>query len=578
MLTKISYVLDAYTKMRLGLVLVIILIGGVAELVGVSIILPIINLAISPADIASNRYCRVISGVIGSDEPKAIMVALIIITCVVYVSKNIYLAWMNNVIYRFSTNVQRKMAVRLMKSYMRQPYSFFLKKNSSELIRSVSNDTASFQQAVINSLYILSNGVMCCFLLGYLVATNWKITLLVLIVIIGCFLIVYLKVNRRMRRLGAESQKLSGYIIQALQEAFHGVKEIKILKREDFFVKKYEKNYAKNAEINRKANLMSILPKYIIETTVICSILVYLAVITMREGGYSSYLGQLSIFAVSAFKLLPAVNAIYAYVSTLIYQRASIDLVYNDIREADMLDSSDKKGGELKEIRGTGDIRVDNVSFRYENAEEDTLTNESLLIRSGQSVGLMGKSGGGKTTTVDIILGLLKPQSGSVYVGEQDISEMYASWLDHIGYIPQTIFLSDATIRENIAFGIPLDEIEDEKVNNAINEAQLREFVDSLPQGDMTEIGESGVRLSGGQRQRIGIARALYNDPEVLILDEATSALDNETEKAVMEAIDHLHGSKTLIIIAHRLSTIKNCDAIYEIKNGKAIGRESVDA
>lgn len=578
-LGKISYVLDAYTKARLGLVFVVILLGGFAELVGVSIILPIINLAINPSDIVSNRYCKTIVWLIGTDDAVAVMLTLIAATIAVYIGKNIYLAWMNNVIYRFSTNVQRKMAVRLMRSYMNQPYSFFLDKNSSELIRSVNSDTGNFKEVVINCLNIMTNGIMCLFLMGYLVSTNWKITLIVTVIIIICFALIYLKLNKEVRRLGKENQVLGGRIIQALQEAFKGVKEIKILQRESFFVDNYEKNYSKSAEVGRKANLLGILPKYIIETAVICGILLFLAGVTLLEGNYSAYLGQLSVFAVAAFKLLPSVNAIYAYSNTIIYHKASIDLVYRDIKLADDLDNARKKMKKNTDEPGSvqGDIVVEKVDFKYDQAEYYVLKQIDMVIPRGQSAGIMGKTGGGKTTTVDIILGLLKPQDGRVLVGGKDIAEYYDEWLSRISYIPQTIFLSDATIRENIAFGLPPEKIDDEMVKRAAEEAQLMEFVSTLPGGFDTEIGESGIRLSGGQRQRIGIARALYNDPDVLVLDEATSALDNETEAAVMEAIDHLHGKKTLIIIAHRLSTIRNCDVIYEIKDGKAIRRESVD-
>ena len=578
-LRKINYVLDAYTKARLGLVFVVIMLGGLAELVGVSIVLPIINLAINPADIASNSYCRVIVLFLGKDDTITVMLTLIAVTIVVYICKNIYLAWMSNVIYRFSTNVQRKMAVRLMRSYMSQPYAFFLGKNSSELIRSVSGDTGNFKEVVINCLNILSNGIMCLFLLFYLISTNWRITLIVVVIIVICFSVIYLKVNKRVRRLGREAQILGGRIIKALQEAFRGIKEIKILRREDFFISNYENNYSKNAEVGRKVNLLGILPKYIIETAVICGILMFLAGITIVEGNYSAYLGQLSVFAVAAFKLLPSVNAMYAYSNTIIYHKASIDLVYNDIKTADELDKTKKNAkkntGEKAEVQG--DIIVDNVSFKYDLADNYVLKNTNMIIRKGQSVGIMGRTGGGKTTTVDIILGLLKPKQGKVLVGGKDIAEYYDEWLSKISYIPQTIFLSDASIKENIAFGLTKEKINDKMVRRAAEEAQLLEFVESLQDGFDTVIGESGVRLSGGQRQRIGIARALYNDPDVLVLDEATSALDNETEEAVMEAIDHLHGVKTLIIIAHRLSTIKNCDAIYEIRDGKAFFHKSID-
>ncbi len=577
-LYKINYVLDTYSKRRLPLVFLIILGGALAELVGVSIVLPIINLAMDPGEIYQNSYCRMIASVTGSDSPQYIMIVLILVTIVVYIAKNIYLVLMNNTIYRFTMNVQRKMAVRLMKAYVRQPYAFFLTRNSSENLRSITSDTANFQQVIINVLQIITNALLCLVILAYLIKTNWMITLVVLIVLGACFLLVFLYSNQRLRRLGKENQILEGKIIQTLQETFHGIKEIKILNREEFFVHTYEGNYARQAENRRKANLFNIIPKYLIEAVCITAIMLCLIVAILIRGGYGSLVGQLAVFAMAAFKLLPAANSIYSYFTTVMYHRASIDLVYNDIFEADHLEkniiNTDEERTTKEKISYKNTIRISNVHFSYDGAEEEVLKGVDLTINKGEAIGFMGKSGGGKTTTVDVMLGLLKPQKGNILVDGVDIGTDYKGWLSFIGYIPQTIYLADTTIRENIAFGLDIKDINEEAVQRAVDEAQLREFVDSLPDGLNTMIGEAGVRLSGGQRQRIGIARALYNNPDVLVLDEATSALDNETEKAVMEAIDHLHGSKTLIIIAHRLTTITNCDKVYEITNGIAVERD----
>ena len=333
-----------------------------------------------------------------------------------------------------------------------------------------------------------------------------------------------------------------------------------------------------SANIARIVNLLSICPKYIIETMAIWALLLYLVILILTQGDYSAYLGQLSVFAIASFRLLPAVNSIYTYFGIMVYNRPSVEVIYRDIKEADELcqySRNCQRNGEKTEICFDNRISVDEVSFGY-NTDTLILNGANMSIEKGQSIGIVGKSGGGKTTMVDIILGLLTVQKGEVSVDGVSIYNDYSGWLQRIGYIPQTIFLVDSSIRENIAFGIDRNEIDDVKVNKAVEEAQLSEFVDSLADGLNTIVGEAGIRLSGGQRQRIGIARALYNDPDVLVLDEATSALDNETESAVMESIDRLHGSKTLIIIAHRLTTIQGCDKIFEIKDGKAYERDHI--
>jgi ABC-type multidrug transport system fused ATPase/permease subunit len=272
--------------------------------------------------------------------------------------------------------------------------------------------------------------------------------------------------------------------------------------------------------------------------------------------------------------MLPSFNRITDYLGTIMYQKPSVNAVYDDLKEIEHLNEQHKEVSKGSEVQFTKAIHIKDVCFSYSNNDNEVLSNLNMDIIKNTAVAFIGQSGAGKTTLADIILGILEPTSGHVFVDEKDIFKNLTSWHSKIGYIPQTIYLLDDTIKRNITFGIPDKDIDDKKLNYAISRAQLKDLIDELKDGVMAEIGEGGIRLSGGQRQRIGIARALYNEPEILILDEATSALDNETEAAVMQAIDSLHGEMTLIIIAHRLSTIKNCDLVYEIKDGKAIETE----
>lgn len=571
-LKKIAYVFDTKTKVKLFFLLMMIIIGAMLELLGVSIILPLIDAAMVENGITQNRFCILISNATGLSEDKEILLIVIIIMLLIYIVKNIYMSWMNSVLYTFSGNMHRSIANRLIKTYFSQPYSFFLKKNTAELIRSVNVDTIGFYHTVYNCLLVLSSGLTAGCMLAYLFYTNGSITIVLLLVLAFFALTVFKRLQKKTRELGIRKQKMEASILQTLQQAFQGAKEIKVFHKEEYFIDEFEQRYKNNVAITRESNLLAGLPKYLIETISISVILIMLAMGIMYGGESSQQLlMQLSVFAVAAFRLLPSVNAIYAYMNTIMYNRASLDLVYHDLKESEILSCNQRKNESKERLEFYDKVSMEHISFHYDNAENMVLKDTSLVIRKGESIAFIGPSGGGKTTAADIFLGLLTPTEGEICVDGHNIQDNYSSWLKLIGYIPQVIFLYDDSIRKNIAFGIEENNIDDGQIWKALEEAQLDEFVRGLPEGLETSVGERGVRLSGGQRQRIGIARALYNNPEILVLDEATSALDNETEKEVMDAIGRLHGRKTMIIIAHRLSTIEQCDHVYRIEEGKIL-------
>lgn len=551
-------------------VLILIIIGAGLELLGVSIVLPLVDLGMNSNAMQENRICSWIVNMTGNTNTTSILLILIVGMIMIYIGKNLFLAYSNSVSFRFSMNVRRSLATRLMTTYMRQPYFFFLKNNSAELIRSVNVDTMQFYEMLSNVFLVISNGLVAICLLIFLSVTNWIMTLSVLILLGLCVGTVFLKIRSVTRALGKRNQIVSSDLIQMLQQSFEGIKEIKVLSREHFFIDQYSETYRESANISRKFNLASILPKYLIETICIIAILGFLAVNVIINGNYMEIVPQIAVFAVAAFRLLPSVNALYMYSNTIVYNLASVDLVYHDLKEAEKLDilynSNEKDDNTHLQFKEC--IELKDITFRYDNAQDNVLNHISFTVIKGQSVALVGASGGGKTTLADIFLGLLQPQEGQVLVDGVDIRKNIHKWTSNIGYIPQIIFLSDDSIRNNIALGITADAIDDNKIWKALEEAQLKEFVLGLEEGLDTKVGERGTRISGGQRQRIGIARALYNDPPILVFDEATSALDNETEKDVMEAIDSLHGVKTMLMIAHRLTTIQNCDVVYEVGNG----------
>lgn len=573
---KINYILDRKTKAKAIVVLIMTCIGAALELAGVSIILPLVNIGMGQENAQDNSICKIIMDITGILNPTKVLMLLVLLMIFIYIVKNIYMAYMNCIIFHFSMNVRRKLATKLMTSYLKQPYSFFLNKNSSELIRSINTDTAQFYEMLSNCFLVASNGLVAVSLVIYLSITNFLMTFVV-VVVLGLFAgTVFIKIRNWTRNLGERNQTMTAQLLKMLQQSLDGVKEIKVLGREKYFINNYDTAYQESANITRKFNLGNLLPKYLIEMVCMTAVLGFLEISIMSTGTLD-VLPKIAIFAVACFKLLPSVNALYAYSNTIVYNMASVDLIYNDLQEAEHIENDAKKCEciEVNDKETTIDFKeyidVRNVTFAYANTSKNILDNISLTIRKGQSVAFIGPSGGGKTTLADIVLGLLSPVSGEVLVDGINIAGQRSSWTNNIGYIPQSIYLTDDTIRNNVAFGIPEKDIDDKRVWKVLEDAQLKEFVENSEKGLDTMVGEHGVRISGGQRQRIGISRALYSNPAVLLFDEATSALDNETEYEVMQAIDALHGAKTIIMIAHRLSTIRNCDDVYEVGDGNVI-------
>lgn len=568
---KLNYLMDR--KMKLGVfgILILIIIGSVAELLGVAVIMPVVNLAID-ANYQDNFWCRIVMNITGYETREKIMLVMIAATIAIYILKNLYLSWMYSRLYQFSAVIKKQMAVKLMESYLKQPYAFFLKKNTSELIRSVNSDTAQLYEIVLNCLLVASNGLTAICLLVTLLVTNWIMTMLVVVLLALCAGVILFVVQGRTRYFGKRNQELSGFLIKYLQQTFEGVKEIKILNNEGFFIKQYKETYQEQTDIARKYSLVNLIPKYMIEMVCIVGIMAYLGVNIMYNPNYTDIVPQLAGFVAAAYKLLPAVNALYAYLNTIVYHRASIDLIYHDVKEANELDTKEAyMENNTESLEFHDKIELSHVDFKYDNSDKNVLNDVNLEIPKGKSVAFVGASGGGKTTTADLVLGLLSPVRGAVLVDGKNINTNMEGWRRQIGYIPQSIYLTDGSIKSNIALGIPEKEIDESRVWKALEEAQLKSFVEGLENGVDTEVGERGMRISGGQRQRIGIARALYRNPDILVFDEATSALDNETEKEVMKAIDSLHGNKTMIMIAHRLSTIENCDIVYKVEKGKVV-------
>ena len=549
-------------------VLIQIVVGSILEMFGVTAILPLISLAVNPNKIYENDFLYGISKYVRFSDSYSYFVFLSIMLIFIYFVKNMYVIWMNNNIYKFAYKNQKELACRLLTSYLRQPYSFFVNHNSADFIRNLNEDTIYFFETVIATLQFAAE-IMVCAMLGItLLVMDTTLTLGMVIILLLFFLIVFRKLKRNLEKKGTRCRGYRAEMNKWILQATGGIKETKILEKEQFFIEKYEGLYNYFAEDYRRYKMYAFLPRPLMESVSVCALLLIVVIKIINGADMTVFVPILSVFAVAVFRMLPSFNRLATYVSQIMFNKASVEAIYNDLKEFETEEEFPIEE-KIKDISFNNEIRLKDICFRYPDAEEDVVSDVELVIPKGKSVAFIGASGAGKTTLADIILGVLSAQKGNILVDGTPIDAMSREWHKKVGYIPQTIFLMDDTIRNNIAFGIESSKINESQLEKAIDGAQIKEFIDSLPEGLNTEIGERGVRLSGGQRQRIGIARALYFNPEILVLDEATSALDNDTESAVMEAIDNLAGTKTLLIIAHRLTTIKNCDIVYEIKDKK---------
>lgn len=569
---KLWFIFDGRQKWQFAGLFIVEFIGSLFELLGISMLIPFIGVITEPAKLMGNAYIQPVVKLLKIENEGQLLIFIVGVMIFVFAGKNLYLIFMTYIQYQIIWRNRLKMEIDIMSFFVRQPYVFHVQRNTAEMQRTILTDIGNVFEVLNNVFLMIAEFLTAGMLLILMLKTDVVITLIVLL-LLAVFLLLYFKVfKRRLYQYGKIAQYYGSEGLKCIHQVFGGIKEIKVNECEEYFIKEFEDGRKIQIRMMKRGSFFQQVPKYVLEAITICGILGIVFLKLSMGTDITRLLTQIGVFALAAYRILPSANRITAELAYIFNNKASIDLIYSAIVN-DKIELNNKSMGETEKRQGEpiegrmGDITLENVVFHYPNADEIILENVSLIIKGGRSTALKGPSGAGKTTTADIILGILKPTAGRVCYGGVDIEKLGRTWYKHIGYIPQNIYLSDDTIRKNVAFGE--ENPDEEKIWKALEEAQLKEFIKGLSDGLDARIGENGVRISGGQRQRIGIARALYNDPEILILDEATSALDGETEKAVMEAIDYLKGKKTLIIIAHRLSTIENCDVIYEVKDGK---------
>lgn len=544
------------------------LIGSVFELLGISMLMPVVMALVQPEALMENQLVQSVMEVMHLETAKEITLFMLVGLCGLYIAKNAYFIIMTYIQYQILWHNELRTEIRVMQIYIHRPYSYHIKMNSSEIQRTILTDIGNVFSVVENVFSLTADAVTGLLIMIFLLINDWSTTV-VLIAIMAIFLLTYLKVfKRRLYLYGKLGQKYGADSVKCIRQAFGGIKEVKIYQCEDYFVDSYREVRAKQISMMKRGMFFQALPRYCLEPICIIGVLLPVFIMALMDVELKGAISQLAVFAGAAYKLMPVVIRINSSVGRLVNLKASVDLIYDVMQDMKDEKTSVEKPKNIVDVTDNEEIRLEKVSFEYESGKP-ILKKVDLRIKAGESVAFVGASGAGKTTLVDIILGILKPSAGKIYYGTEELENFRDDWLKKVGYIPQNIFLSDDTIRNNVAFG--KREIDEQKIWKALKEAQLETFVREKGAGLDLTIGEAGVRMSGGQRQRLGIARALYDDPQILILDEATSALDGETEKAVMEAIDYLRGKKTLIIVAHRLSTIEKCDEVYEIGKGKVV-------
>lgn len=580
-LKKMSYILNKKQKNYCAIMFIMTIIGVGFETLGLSIILPLVQAMLEPEQLLENKWIAWLADCLKLDEIFQIVLLIASAVILVYILKNVYLIILSYVRAKFSSSIQRNLAIYMMQSYLKRGYPYFLKVNAHKMHRGITGDVTGVYNIIYNGFRLLSELLTVIAVGGYILFTDTLMSLLLLFIAGSSVLITVAVSKNRIRHLGEKFRKYDTEMKNCSYQTFHGIKEVLVMNKGQHFVNEYEEACKEQQKAMVNQTVWAESPTYIFEAVCVIGMIVSVCYRLFLDGGSLEFISNIAVIVVAAFRIMPSLGRIANGANIIMFNIPAMNATYMNLKEANEYEKSIKnimvKDVSENEIHFEKELCLKNVGWKYEDSKESIVKNLDLVIHKGDSVALIGESGAGKSTVADIILGLFKPTEGAVYMDDWDIRKIPHAWCRIIGYVPQSVYILDASIRKNVAYGVKNEEIDDSLVWAALEQAQLKAFVESLPEQLDTVLGERGVRFSGGQRQRIAIARALYYNPDILILDEATSALDNKTEEAIMEAIEYLKGQKTLIIVAHRLSTIKQCDYIYEIREGKAIPKEKKD-
>jgi len=565
---RLRIIFEKGQKIQFVLLFIAVLLGAFFETVGISGILPLVSAITSPETVQEG-YMGKLYVMLGSENINDFVFSFGSLFLLFYAIKTVYLLVMYYFQNRFTYNGQKRLTKRLYLIYLNKPYVFFTNINTGEILKIINTGVSQTYAFVSSMLTVMTQFVTVIFIAGMLFIVDWKMTLAVVALLGFMLLIIKGLVESMIRHVGRTSSGSRTDANKWLLQTMDGIKDVIVGRHEDYFTYRFLAASNKAYDGAMKQAYLNRMPATIIEGVSVCGVMIYLFYVIKDGNDIVSMISVLSVFAMALIKLMPYAAGISGNMNTMAYLGPFLEDVEAVIKGAEKENRSALRNSFLNDrLEFDKEIVLKDICFSYEDGKK-IFDKAEMVIPKNRFVGIKGPSGAGKTTAVDILLGLLKPESGAVLVDGKDIVDNYESWLSIVSYIPQNIYLIDDTIRRNVALGVKDREIDDERVWRALEEAQMKEYVINMKQGLDTEIGERGVRLSGGQVQRIGIARALYSNPEVLIFDEATSALDSETEQAVMDSIEALQGKRTMVVIAHRLNTISKCDMIYNVDGGK---------
>lgn len=570
---KIRLLLDKKQKQTMLMLMCMMVIGAFLQTAGVGLLVETVNVVIDPEAVAESKVAGTIYTAVGSPDFRMFSVSVMVLLVITFIVKNLFLFWQQKLTFAFVYTNQFRTSERMMRNYLRRHYEFYLNADTAVVQRSITSDVNNMYALILCLLQLMSDGVVSLFVVTYCFLKNGLMTMIMAVVMILLMLVIKKVLKPIMYKAGKDNQDYYSGLFKWISQTVQGIKDVKTAGKESYFVEEYRKCGKGYVDAVQKYSLYNTIPKLLMETVCVATMMCYMIVQVLIGTTTENMMEVLSTLAAAAFVLLPAVNRINNQINSMAYFEPFFMGVADNLQDEISGENIDFTEFErpVEKMPVKEKIELKDITYAYPGTEKLIFDHAFLTVPVGKSVGIVGTTGSGKSTVVDIMLGLLKLKGGQVLADGVDVMSDYRGWLKNVGYIPQMSTMLDDTIRKNVAFGVADDEIDEERVWEVLREAQLDEFVKGLPEKLDFEIGERGIRLSGGQRQRISIARALYHDPEVLILDEATSAVDNDTEAAIMESVNRFQGKKTLLIIAHRLQTIEKCDYVYRVQDGKVV-------
>lgn len=569
---KLQIIFDEAEKKTFLKVFILDVLMGIFQSVSIISVFAFINTVMDNSSISSNKYLLFFYENLNFSSINDFLIVMGLIVLLLLVLGNAisaYAVWLKT---SFVWSVNSRITTKLLKKYLFSSYSYFLNKNTSELEKNILSESNALAGSFLLSLLNIMEGfITIVIILVMLILTDPLVTIVSMGTLIILYLLIYLKFSKIIKSTGKQKVEEDRGRYRAVGEALHGIKYTKVVGREIYFLDQYVNHSEKYSRLQAKNNIIGKIPKYLVEIIAFGGLIGVVLVYISSNQNIGNIISLVSLFGFAGYRLLPALQSVYDSYTVLKFSKSSLDKISEDLLEENLRVNSDYSESEDMRIIFKDQISLEQINFAYQESRNLTLKNINLTIKKNSSIAFVGLTGSGKTTLVDILLGLLTPTSGKILADNVEITEKnIRKWRSSLGYVPQDIYLCDDTVAKNIGFGLSSDKINMKQVRKVADMANIKEFIENeLPDGYNTVVGERGVRLSGGQRQRIGIARALYHNPEVLIFDEATSSLDNITEKVVLDAIEEVSKSKTMIIVAHRLSTVKSCDKIYIIDQGK---------